>query len=1140
MDNTRQHLGGQVPGILSASLLFFLMVAAILTAGAVQAAVPPSLLAEASAIGAPKPHADIPTCNPDWIPVPSPDPGTGVATLSGVAAVSADDAWAVGYYENSSLDQTLVLHWHGSSWSVVPSPNVGSGNNYLNGVVAVSADDVWAVGYYGVGTSSSETLILHWDGSAWSIVPNPGVGSSFNFLSTVAAVSTDDVWAVGYYVQNGHGQTLTMHWDGSAWSIIPSPNPGTTNSLLRGVTAISSDDVWVVGLESNSSTDDRTLTMHWDGTAWSIVPSPSVGTETNLLFSVDAVSTDDIWAVGFYYAGALGQTLILHWNGSAWSVIPSPNPGISHILRAVAVASANDVWAVGNYEDNSSNNQALVLHWNGSAWSASSSSAVGSTDNDLYGVAVLSASEAWAVGGYSSGGDQQTLVVRYEPCSATDTPTPGTPLPTRTATATPTTVITPTPVPTECVPRWAVVDSPSVGSYDNELRALAAISSDDIWAVGYYGDNTVGFQTLTEQWDGTAWNVVPSPNLTTYLNFLQGAAAISSDDVWAVGYYKGPDLDDPSETMTIHWDGISWSVVPSVDPDPQNNRLLGVTAISHNDVWAVGFLQDYDGVNEIDHTITEHWDGTAWSVIPSPNPSDFTYLYGVTAASSDDVWAVGLYHTSKDNALAMHWDGDGWDVVAVPNMGTADNDLYAVTAIASNDVWAVGKYVEYSGGTRLEHTLTEHWDGVTWNVVPSPDVGSESNTLNGVAALSSSDIWAGGEYHDEFAEDQTLTEHWDGSVWSVVSSPSTGGLNWLLGVAAISYNDVWAVGLHNDVYRTLTEHYSSPCSTPTALATNTPTITPTGTATGTPTGTPLATATNSPVSTGTPTGTVTGTPPTVTDTSTVTNTPTGIAANTSTDTPVASGTATATSSPISTVSLTSTATATPTIPTGTPAACTIAFEDVPSGSTFYPYIQCMACRGIINGYPCGGVGEPCDPNNDPYFRLGDNVTRGQLSKIVSLSAGYDDPPGGQLFEDVPPGSTFYTYIQQLASRGYISGYPCGSPGEPCVPPDNGPYFRPNNNATRGQISKIVSNAAGFTDPPGAQLFEDVLPGSTFYEFVQRLAGQATIQGYPCGSPGEPCVPPDNRPYFRPNNTTTRGQASKIVANTFFPECSPAR
>jgi N-acetylneuraminic acid mutarotase len=222
--------------------------------------------------------------------------------------------------------------------------------------------------------------------------------------------------------------------------------------------------------------------------------------------------------------------------------------------------------------------------------------------------------------------------------------------------------------------------------------------------------------------------------------------------------------------------------------------------------------------------------------------------------------------------------------------------------------------------------------------------------------------------------------------------------------------------------------------------------------------------------------------------------------------------------------ITATATATPTL-APSPTICSIQFSDVPVGSTFYAFIRCLACRGIISGYP------------DGTFRPNNLVTRGQLAKVVSNAAEFNDPQTTQLFEDVPLGSTFQVYVGRLASRGYISGYACGGVGEPCDPPGNLPYFRPNNNATRGQISKIVSNAAGFSEPHTGQTFEDVAPGSTFYDFIERLASRSIMGGYPCGGAGEPCVPPDNRPYFRPNNNATRGQTSKIVSNTFFPACN---
>ena len=132
---------------------------------------------------------------------------------------------------------------------------------------------------------------------------------------------------------------------------------------------------------------------------------------------------------------------------------------------------------------------------------------------------------------------------------------------------------------------------------------------------------------------------------------------------------------------------------------------------------------------------------------------------------------------------------------------------------------------------------------------------------------------------------------------------------------------------------------------------------------------------------------------------------------------------------------------------------------------------------------------------------------------------------------MPPGSTFYDYIQRLAVRGYMSGYPCvGIPASLASRQRDLAFFRPGNNATRGQISKIVSNAASFSDTFSGQTFADVPVGSAFYDFIGRLAMRGIVSGYPCGRERESRAMPQNRPYFRWGNNATRGQVAKIVAN----------
>src|SRR5207248_10560342 len=129
------------------------------------------------------------------------------------AAVAATDGCAVGQCSGSpSAWPTLTWPWDGSSWSRVPSPNQGTSRNDLFAVSAVSSNDVWAVGFDWQFATLEEPLTLHWDGSTWSVIPGP---NTYGRLEGVAAISSNDVWAVG--------AAGTLHWDGSQWSTVPIP-----------------------------------------------------------------------------------------------------------------------------------------------------------------------------------------------------------------------------------------------------------------------------------------------------------------------------------------------------------------------------------------------------------------------------------------------------------------------------------------------------------------------------------------------------------------------------------------------------------------------------------------------------------------------------------------------------------------------------------------------------------------------------------------------------------------------------------------------------------------------------------------------------------------------------------------------------
>lgn len=326
--------------------------------------------------------------------------GASPNVLTAVAAPSPSDAWAVGRCWGDR-DRTLVLRWNGSTWRREPSPNAGVGGNLLNGVASVSAGDAWAVGaYFPDFGDPYRTLILRWDGSTWRRVPSPNDGSPDNFLNGVVATSPANAWAVG----SGNGGALILRWDGTAWTREQGPDLGPgVYPFLTAVTATSETDAWAVGSTAGFTEENaQAVVYHWDGVSWTSQAVPQVGSGTNMLRAVSALSPSDVWAVGSYEEGTETRALVLHFNGVRWSHVPTPTTDVSEDLNGVAAATASSAWAVGVR-----GNERLVLHWDGSSWNEVPTADIGDGTEILHGVAALSPSEAVAVG---VGGDGAAAV----------------------------------------------------------------------------------------------------------------------------------------------------------------------------------------------------------------------------------------------------------------------------------------------------------------------------------------------------------------------------------------------------------------------------------------------------------------------------------------------------------------------------------------------------------------------------------------------------------------------------------------------------------------------------------------------------------------------------------------------------------
>jgi hypothetical protein len=356
--------------------------------------------------------AALPTCDGTFHAVDVPNTSEE-AVLYGTDGVATNDVWAAGIALDR-LPRPELLHWRGSTWRRFP---VRDGSRFiaLTSVDARTANDAWAVGE-GVDRLTLHGVAVHWDGTNWTQDRSPG--ASGPVLTGVAAVAADDVWAtgVGFLFRGRPGPrpmtndavatlrrayrdaaarglrpdprvvagvsrrvaevAVIRHFDGTRWTTVAHPAGDVRWTRLNDVDGTSSGDVWAVGTRRFilSNGDDipggrSTLIEHFDGSNWTHTQAPAPGSERNSLYSVDAVSADDAWAVGFQRDEHTRRPLVLHYDGSRWSVVPTPGFGRSSELLSVSAAGPNDVWATGEFRGDKGEFHKLIEHFDGSTWS---------------------------------------------------------------------------------------------------------------------------------------------------------------------------------------------------------------------------------------------------------------------------------------------------------------------------------------------------------------------------------------------------------------------------------------------------------------------------------------------------------------------------------------------------------------------------------------------------------------------------------------------------------------------------------------------------------------------------------------------------------------------------------------------------
>jgi hypothetical protein len=357
--------------------------------------------------------------------------------------------------------------------------------------------------------------------------------------------------------------------------------------------------------------------------------------------------------------------------------------------------------------------------------------------------------------------------------------------------------------PTSC--RWKVVRSPEVAPsrFYEQLRRVTVVSSSDAWALGfaYVPEEGGAERPVLLHWNGRTWR----PSGDALGKNISDISASSSSDAWAVG-------SQGNHGIAEHWNGSSWTASQLVQPATRSWRLDGVLTLSPSNAWTVGMMRLGEHNSDGFGALIEHWDGMTWSVIPTPPllpsvPGDIPYgrLYSVAASGPNDVWAVGEAGTGipsiASDTLVEHWDGARWSVAQTPDVasprGIAFDHLFSVTAVSPTDVWAVGSYgtAGFIGG-RGDHPLVLHWDGFRWTGSSTPPQQRSPlrwARLSGVAADRTGTVWAVGSAGSG-TKARPIVTMWDGQRWTAAAVPGPAGSTFNDVDVSPSGSIVWAVG----------------------------------------------------------------------------------------------------------------------------------------------------------------------------------------------------------------------------------------------------------------------------------------------------------------------------------------------------------
>ncbi len=694
--------------------------------------------------------------------------------LTSISCPSPSFCVAVGYYNNGTVHQNLIVTWNGATWSLDDSPSLSSSvtqGNRLNSVSCVSTAFCVAVGYYDPRSGYSLGLVLTWNGATWSLDDSaslsPPTVTRFATLNGISCVDTSFCVAVGDYSGGSSmSQNFVLTWNGHSWALDDSASlsPPTLTSQFNHVLSISCASTSFcagVGYYINFSNGElrQNFVLTWNGHSWVLDDSASLSTsstEDNFLMSVSCASASFCVAVGLFWSGNASKNLLLTWNGSSWTLDDLASLSASstegNVLDGVSCASTSFCVADG-YIGNFLGGSNVVLSWNGSSWTLDNSASLSTSAtemNALEGISCASASFCVAAGYYdNAAGDSQNLLVTWDGSS------------------------------------WTIDDSASFsssGPQQDYLSSVSCASPSFCVAAGYYRNAAGESQNLLLTWNGSSWTLDDSASLSTSIsdvNLLTSVSCASASFCVAAGYYENNAGE--IQNLLLTWNGSSWSLDAAASLSTsatEINSLEGISCASASFCVAAGtYLATSSGSSE--HNLILTWNGSSWSLDAaaslSTSSSQDNQVTSVSCTSPSFCIVAGSYRSNvnvtKDPFLTQNfilsWNGTTWSLDDAASLSTSamqTNQVNAVSCTAPSFCVVAGYYEDSSGIWNLILT----WNGFSWSLdaAASLDIyGSQEDQLNAVSCVSSEYCLATGSYFTSANVSQSLVLTRSAGTW---------------------------------------------------------------------------------------------------------------------------------------------------------------------------------------------------------------------------------------------------------------------------------------------------------------------------------------------------------------------------------------